>query len=53
MEEIIFVCKKCGKEAGKNEKDSNENWEVYNNKCKYCGGELKVVLRAGRPTWNR
>ena len=38
---IASVCNKCGKPQPKNEKQSNENWDVYdcNVKCE-CGGDF-------------
>lgn len=36
-----FKCDKCGKPQPKNEKESNENWNVYdsNQMCE-CGGKF-------------
>lgn len=38
---MIMVCEKCGKPQARNEKESNENWDVYdcNVKCE-CGGKF-------------
>jgi len=42
---IKFVCEKCGKEPKRNEKLSNENWDVIDNKpCSYCGGEITIEV---------
>lgn len=40
-----MICDKCGKPQPKNDKDSNENWEVFdcNQKCE-CGGIFKPVF---------
>lgn len=40
---IEFKCNKCGKPQPKNEKESNHNWNVYdqNQKCE-CGGTFKM-----------
>lgn len=42
---IEFKCSKCGKPQPKDEKQSNENWEVYacNQKCE-CGGKFTMFL---------
>ena len=33
------------KKPKKNEKESNENWDVFENKpCEYCGGELIIKV---------
>jgi len=42
---ITFKCNKCNELQPKNEKDSNENWEVYDadKKCK-CGGKFVIYL---------
>lgn len=38
---MIRICNKCGKPQPKNEKESNENWNVFdcNVKCD-CGGDF-------------
>lgn len=42
---IKFICDNCGKEPKKNEKESNKNWTVFDNKpCEYCGGELTIKI---------
>lgn len=43
---LIFACNKCGKPQLKNEKQSNNNWEVYpaNQKCE-CGGKFTLFIR--------
>lgn len=40
-----FKCENCGKPQPKNEKESNENWNVYdrNQKCE-CGGKFIMYL---------
>jgi len=44
-QEIKFVCSDCGKEAEKDKKQSNENWNVFPNvPCKYCGGKMKLDI---------
>ncbi len=41
--EMWFGCKKCGYIAEKNEKQSNENWNVYDCKpCPKCGKIMKL-----------
>jgi hypothetical protein len=46
MEKIIFVCKKCGKEQKRNEKKSNKNWNIFENKpCQFCGGECTLDIK--------
>lgn len=35
---IFPKCKKCGYIPEPDEKDSNENWNVYNTTCPKCGG---------------
>lgn len=43
LKNIRIVCSKCGKEPEKDEKRSNENWAVFENKpCAYCGGKLII-----------
>jgi hypothetical protein len=43
--EVFFVCSICGKEAKKNEEQSNKNWSVFDNKpCVYCGGDLTIKI---------
>lgn len=46
MKQLIkYICEDCGKEPEKNEKQSNKNWTVIDNKpCVYCGGKLKIKL---------
>lgn len=40
---IVRACKLCGKPQKKDEKRSNENWNVYGNeKCK-CGGSFTYM----------
>ena len=38
-----LICNKCGKEQKRNEKESNENWNVFdvNKRCK-CGGKFEI-----------
>lgn len=38
---MLRLCESCGKPQQKNEKESNENWNVYdcNQKCD-CGGKF-------------
>lgn len=45
MIEIVFKCDKCGADQPKDEKQSNENWQVFTvgEKCK-CGGEFKMDI---------
>jgi len=40
---IKFVCKLCGKDAPKDEAQSNENWTVVSTTCP-CGGTMKIVV---------
>lgn len=44
-----FKCEKCGKSQPRNEKESNENWDVYdsNQKCE-CGGEFARFINGRR-----
>ena len=38
---IVRACKLCGRLQKKDEKQSNENWNVYDPKAKYeCGGSF-------------
>lgn len=40
---IEFKCDKCGKPQPKNEKESNENWNVYDcNVVCECGGKFRM-----------
>lgn len=41
---ITIVCSKCGKEPEKDKEKSNQNWTVFDSKCKHCGGRLKPKL---------
>ena len=46
-ETLLFTvnCAKCGKEQPRDEKESNESWNVVNNKpCVYCGGEIGIEV---------
>lgn len=40
-----FKCEKCGKPQIRNEKESNENWNVFdcNQKCE-CGGKFVAYI---------
>lgn len=42
---IEFKCEKCGKPQPKNEKELNNNWNVYdcNQKCE-CGGKFAMYV---------
>lgn len=43
--QIKVICSKCGKEPEKNQKNSNNNWTVIDNKlCVYCGGKLTCSI---------
>ena len=43
--DIKFLCNKCGKEQPRDEKQSNENWNVYptNQSCN-CGGKFYIKI---------
>jgi hypothetical protein len=43
--EIKKICNKCGNECKIDEKQSNENWKVYENikKCN-CGGKFELTI---------
>lgn len=44
---IIRACEKCGKPQKKDEKQSNENWNVYNpNAICECGGKFKFMYES-------
>lgn len=46
--EIIIKCNKCGKKAEKNQKESNKNWEVFDNlKCE-CGGKFCPTVKGDK-----
>lgn len=41
---IVRACELCGRLQEKDEKQSNENWNVYNPKAKCeCGGKFKFM----------
>jgi DNA-directed RNA polymerase subunit RPC12/RpoP len=41
--EIKFVCEDCGEKPEIDKKQSNKNWNVYQNKpCKHCGGKITI-----------
>jgi len=42
--DIKMICDKCGKEAVKDKKDSNKNWEVFKIDCA-CGGRFKIIVK--------
>ena len=42
--DIKMICDKCGKEAVKDKKDSNKNWEVFKIDCA-CGGKFKIIVK--------
>lgn len=42
---IEMKCEKCGKPQKKNEKQSNENWSVFNtNETCECGGKFCMFI---------
>jgi len=44
--EIVFQCDRCGANQPKDEKQSNENWEVFiaEQKCE-CGGQFRIDFK--------
>jgi len=42
--EIILFCPKCKKTPSKDEKQSNENWNVIPAKCPECELQLKIKV---------
>lgn len=42
--QVKTVCEECGKEAKVNKDLSAENWNVYDTKCKECGGKIVMTL---------
>ena len=42
---FVFECPECGKTPPKDEKNSNENWEVYPTECPDCLCKLKMVIK--------
>lgn len=43
--ELIHLCKDCGEPAEVNEELSNENWKVYDTKCRKCGGKIEIKIK--------
>lgn len=43
-QKIILYCKKCDKEATRNEEESNENWAVFAPICSICGEKLIIKI---------
>lgn len=41
---IIFYCPKCGETPPRDEKQSNENWNVIPAKCPNCKIQLKIKV---------
>lgn len=41
---IILYCPKCKKTPPRDEKQSNENWNVIHNECPTCKIRLKIKV---------
>ena len=50
--EIIFFCPKCKKTPSKDEKQSNENWNVIPAKCPECELQLKIKFVTSSKEYN-
>lgn len=44
LPEITFYCPKCGKTPPRDEKQSNENWDVIPTKCPKCKIRLEIKI---------